>query len=160
MSSVESTDGAPIRTYEFKEVAVRLDVTPHVSEDRMVHLDVHPTVKSVIGFTDEPRQPILSTRETVTNVIVRDGYTLVIGGLLQRNMTKAWTETPYLARIPLIGLLFRQRSRSDTKNDLIFLLSPRIVTPDAMQEILKSKEGIAAEPPKHAGESEPGKPKW
>ena len=48
LSSVESTDGAPIRTYEFKEVAVRLDVTPHVSEDRMVHLDVHPTVKSVM----------------------------------------------------------------------------------------------------------------
>jgi len=162
LSSEESVGGgiSPIRTYEFKEVAVRLDVTPHISEDGVVFLDVHPTVKSVIGYTEEPRQPILSTREAVTNVAVRDGSTLIIGGLVQRSITKNWDETPLLSKIPLLGWLFRQRSRRDTKNDLIFLLCPRVVTADLVDDLTRSKKGLLTEPPAHAGEGSSGRPGW
>jgi type IV pilus assembly protein PilQ len=153
LSSIESTAGDPIRTYAFKEVAVRLDVTPHVAEDGMIFLDVHPSVKSVIGYTPDPRQPILSVREAATNVAVRDGDTLIIGGLVQRNITDMRYETPFLAKIPLIGLLFRQKSKSDVKNDLLFLLSPRIVDEAVMANVRDSQSGVMAQLPPHPGEA-------
>ena len=148
ISSEESTGGNPIRTVEFKEVAVRLDVTPHVQES-MVFLDVHTAVKSVIGYTEDPREPIISTREAVTNVVIHDGATLIIGGLVQRNATQALSETPLLARIPVLGWFFRQRGFADTKNDLIFLLTPRIVTPEIV-ELHKEKKSALLKPlPQH-----------
>jgi len=116
-SSEESTGGNPIRTVEFKEVAVRLDVTPHISENGMVFMNVHPAVKSVIGYTEDPRQPIISTREAVTNVAIPDGSTLIVGGLVQRNTSDQVSEMPFLSKIPLLGLLFKQKSYSDTKNE-------------------------------------------
>jgi len=162
VSSEESTGGNPIRTVEFKEVATRLDVTPHVSPEGTVFLDVHPAVKSVIGYTEDPRQPIISTREAVTNVAIKSGSTLIIGGLVQRNRTDGISEMPFIARLPLIGCLFRQKSISDTKNDLIFLLTPTVVTPDFIEEGLASKQHLMEPMPPHREESEPRprKPCW
>jgi len=160
-SSEESTGGNPIRTVEFKEVAVRLDVTPHVSENGMVFMDVHPAVKSVIGYTEDPRQPIISTREAVTNVAIADGSTLIVGGLVQRNTSDAISEAPFLSKIPLLGLLFKQKSYSDTKNDLVFLLTPRIVTPEYVESQLRQKEHLTRPLPKHPlSDKEAGKTPW
>jgi len=161
LSSTESGTTNPVNTFEFKEVAVRLEVTPHVSEDgSVIFMDIHPQVKNLIGFQGEPPQPVLSTREAVTYVAVGDNETLILGGLVQRNINKTRWRTPFLSRIPLIGLLFRQKQDSDTKNDLIFLLNPRILRPEVMDELKRKKAGILQELPKHPGESEPGKPKW
>jgi type IV pilus secretin PilQ/predicted competence protein len=153
LSSIETTSAEPVRTYAFKEVAVRLDVTPHVSDDGMIFLDVHPTVKSVIGYTDDPRQPILSVREAATNVAVHSGDTLIIGGLVQRSKSEEWAETPFLARIPLLGLLFRQKSTADTKNDLLFMLSPRILDEAVAADVKASHKDLYVELPPHPGET-------
>lgn len=152
LTSIESTASEPIRTYAFKEVAVRLDVTPHVSDDNRIFLDVHPTVRSVIGYTPEPRQPILSIREAATNVAVNDGDTLIIGGLVQRSISDTKYETPFLAKIPLVGLLFRQKSKSDVKNDLLFMLSPRLLDQGVMDSVRNSQSNVLPEPPPHPGE--------
>jgi len=159
VSSEESTGGNPIRTVEFKEVATRLDVTPHVSPDGVVFLDVHPAVKSVVGYTTDPREPIISTREAVTNVAIKSGSTLIIGGLVQRSRTDETSEMPFIARLPLIGCLFRQKSLSDTKNDLIFLLTPTVVTPDFIEEGFAAKQHLMEPMPPHREESEPRPPK-
>lgn len=161
MKTEEATGGGILRTVEFKEVAVRLDVTPHAAENGIVFLDVHPTVKSIIGYTADPRQPIISTREAVTNVAVNSGSTLIIGGLVQRNTTSATSETPFLARIPLIGLLFKQKSYADTKNDLIFLLTPKIITPEYIERQKKEKEHLMRTIPPHVlDQQKPGKTPW
>jgi type IV pilus secretin PilQ/predicted competence protein len=173
LTSVQSTGAEPIQTYSFKEVAVHLEVTPHASDDGMVFLDVHPTVKNVIGYTGSPAQPVLSVREASTSVVMQDGTTLIIGGLLKRDINKQWQEVPFLARIPLIGWLFQQKSDSDTKNDLIFLINPRILTPKLMKELAKQNNAArlhedidprnnlrVPEPPEHVGESSADKPKW
>ncbi len=153
VSSEESTGGNPIRTVEFKEVAVRLDVTPHVN-DEMVFLDVNPSVKSVIGFTEDPRQPIISTREAVTNVAIQSGSTLIIGGLAQRNTTRSRSWTPWVADIPVIGWIFRQNSLADTKNDLIFLLTPQVVTPEIVEAKIEAKKHLTEPLPRHGAEIE------
>jgi len=160
LSSTETGTANPINTYEFKEVAVRLEVTPHVSEDGIIFLDVHPQVKSKIGETQAPVQPILSTREAVTYVAVRDNETLIIGGLVQRNSIKTRWHTPLLHRIPLLGWFFRQRTDTDTKNDLVFLLNPRILKPGHIRQAIEEKSDLLTDLPKHPAETEAGKRKW
>ena len=174
LTSIQSTGALPIETYSFKEVAVHLEVTPHASEDGMIFLDVHPTVKNVIGYTGTPAQPVLSIREASTSVVMPDGTTLIIGGLLKRDINKSWQEVPFLSRIPLLGWLFRQKVASDEKNDLVFMVSPRILTPKLMMELAKQNNTAkkvsqdvsptdnprTAEPPEHVGESPADKPKW
>jgi type IV pilus secretin PilQ/predicted competence protein len=173
LTSIQTTGGVPIETYSFKEVAVRLEVTPHASEDGMIFLDVHPSVKNVIGYTGSPAQPILSVREASTSVVMPDGTTLIIGGLLKRDINKRWQEVPFLARIPLLGLLFQQKSASDSKSDLIFLVNPRILTPKLMRELAKQNNAArlqedldlrnnprVPEPPESPYEAPADKPKW
>ena len=99
---------------------MHLEVTPHASEDGMIFMDVHPTVKNVIGYTGSPAQPVLSVREASTSVVMPDATTLIIGGLLKRDVNKSWQEVPFLSRIPLIGWLFQQKAASDEKDDLDF----------------------------------------
>lgn len=137
LSSTQSQAGSSaINTYEFKEVAVRVEVTPHVADNGMIFMDVHPVVKNVIGYTDAPAQPILSIREALTNVVMQDGTTLIIGGLKGSNINKKHSETPFLARIPLVGLLFQQHADTAQKADLVFLLSPRLLTPELMKQLI------------------------
>jgi len=161
LSSTESGTANPVNTYEFKEVAVRLEVGPHVSADgNQIFLDVHPRVKNVIGFTGIPPQPVLSTREAVTYVSVANDSTLIIGGLVQRNIDNIRWSTPFISKIPVLGWLFKQKQRSDTKNDLIFLLNPRVLNPAALQEKLASRSDLTDELPDHIGDTSatfPGK---
>jgi type II secretory pathway component GspD/PulD (secretin) len=174
LTSVQSTGALPIETYSFKTVAVHLEVTPHASDDGLVFLDVHPMVKSVVGYTTgTPAEPILSVREASTSVVMPDGTTLIIGGLLKRGINKAYQEVPFLARIPIIGWLFQQKAASDEKNDMIFLVNPRILTAKLMKDLAKQNNAArlpedlnveanvrTPEPPEHSGESPADKPKW
>jgi general secretion pathway protein D len=160
LSSVQSTGAQPINTYDFKQATLRLEVTPHVGEGDVIFMDVHPTIKSVIDYIGTPRQPVLSVREAATNVAVNSGTTLIIGGLVQRNIQHSWSETPYLARVPLVGLLFSQKQNTDAKTDLLFLLCPRVVTPEAMREMVEGSKMLTTEPLPHNGESSPANPKW
>ncbi len=147
LSSTQSQAGsAPINTYEFKEVAVRVEVTPHVADNGMIFMDVHPSVKTVIGYTESPKQPILSIREALTNVVMQDGTTLIIGGLAAANLSNKRYETPFLARIPLIGFFFRQYSDSKKKSDLLFLLSPKLLTPDLMKQLMTENDKLLEAP--------------
>jgi general secretion pathway protein D len=139
---------------------MRLDVTPHVSDNGMVFMNVHPSVKAIAEIVEGTDQPSLSTREAVTTVAVQDGATLIIGGLVQRNRNKSYSETPYLARIPLIGLLFRQKNHTDTKNDLVFLLTPRILTPELMEAEMDRSERLREPIEPHAGEDADGEFVW
>jgi type II secretory pathway component GspD/PulD (secretin) len=173
LTSIQSTGALPIQTYSFKEVAVHLEVTPHASDDGMVFLDVHPTVRNVISYTGTPAQPVLSIREASTSVAMQDGTTLIIGGLLNRSINKQWQEVPFLSKIPVLGWLFQQKAQSDQKNDLVFLINPRILTPKLMKELARQNNAErlrndldfqrnprTAEPPEHVGESPANNPKW
>jgi len=153
LSSTQTTAAEPVNTYEFKEVAVRLEVTPHVSEDGIIFMDVHPQVKGLIGYQGDPPQPVLSTREAVTYVAVPDNQTLIIGGLVQRNISKDRWAVPFISRIPLLGLLFRQKADTDTKNDLVFLLNPRIVTAELIQQTMDDRSAMVKDLPAHDGET-------
>jgi type II secretory pathway component GspD/PulD (secretin) len=92
-------------------------------------LRVVPTVEDIIGFTGPTnnQRPITAKRSVETQVRVKDGETLVLGGLIKDNEVKTVRKVWLLGDLPLLGNLFRNTSKTKTKTDLLILITPRIV---------------------------------
>ncbi len=116
----------PRSTVQLEETGIRLEVTPHITFDRQVVLDLHAERSGValapgdIGFT-------FQTQEGTTRLILNDGETGVIGGLTISELTKSVSGVPILMDLPLIGGLFRTTRSDDAKRDLLILVTPHIV---------------------------------
>ena len=118
-----------IQQVDFLNVGTLLRVRPFVTSDRMVRMEVHPERSSGKVIANIPQT---STAEVTTNVMVPDGGTLVIGGLMENVDDKEQSGVPVLANIPVLGALFRQRTHTTTKNELIVLLTPHVCNPGAL----------------------------
>jgi general secretion pathway protein D len=114
----------------FKEIATVLEVTPTILDDGLMRLDVRFTVKEQIGSVaiEQNDTPILSNRESTSNVFVRDGETLVIGGLIRQRDRDQENGLPFLKDIPLLGFLFKSKNVRKERTDLMFFLRPSIIT--------------------------------
>jgi general secretion pathway protein D len=133
--------GETIRSYDYKSVAVELDVTPRINEEREVFLKVHPLVKKILGFDAELNAPILATREAQTSVIVKDGQTVVIGGLMKDDRSVDRSKVPIFGDIPLLGALFRRSDALKEKTELLVFITPRVIlTPDEARNMTVQKE--------------------
>ncbi len=111
-------------------VGIVLDVTPQIGKDRMVTLNVHPTITDIVRVETSPNedtQPVLSVRELDTVGMVKDGETLVIAGLMSEGLKKTDKGIPLLKSIPLLGYFFKRSYREKTKTELVMLLSPVIL---------------------------------
>lgn len=111
-------------------VGVVLDVTPQVGHDRVVTLNVHPTISDVVGIAESPNSdtaPILAIRELDTVGKVRAGQTLVIAGLISQRTRKIHTGVPVLKDIPLLGYLFKSTDDKLVDIELVMLLTPIIM---------------------------------
>lgn len=107
-----------------------LDVTPQISEDDTVIMNVRPSISERIGQATSPggsTVPIVSVRAADTVVRVKDGQTVVIGGLMQNRSTRNTAGVPLLQDVPVVGGLFRQRQDEDRKTELIILLTPTVL---------------------------------
>ena len=117
--------------FEDVRVGVQLQVTPHILNDETIHMDVSPQISSVKGFTSlgggVSQAPITSERMATTNILVRDGETLVIGGLVQDSVIEQRKKVPILGNLPLVGNLFRSKSVSKEKTDLIIFITAVIM---------------------------------
>ena len=120
---------ATTATVAFKNVAIEMDVTPTVLESGLVRLQVTVRVSEVIGNVaiEGNNTPVLSTRESTTDVFVRDGETLVMGGLMRERDRMDENGLPFLKDIPFLGYLFKSANRTTSKTDLLFFLRPQIV---------------------------------
>jgi len=120
-------------TIVFKEFGVRLRFTPNVQEDGTILLKVVPEVSAldfanaltVSGFL----VPALSTRRAETEVALRDGQTFAIAGLIDNRLSEIASKVPFLGDIPIIGNLFKSRSKNHTKTELLVMVTPRIIKP-------------------------------
>ncbi len=116
----------PQSTVQLEETGIKLEVTPHITFDRQIVLDLHAERSGValapgdIGFT-------FQTQEGTTRLILGDGETGVIGGLTISELTKSVSGVPVLMDLPLIGGLFRTTRSDDAKRDLLILVTPHIV---------------------------------
>ncbi|MCA8959302.1 MAG: type II secretion system protein GspD [Planctomycetes bacterium] len=118
----------------YEDIGIQLNVVPSVTgPDDRVHLIIHPAVSSVAEIVDE-RFPVIQTREADTQVLLRSGETVVIGGLIEHEEQEIQRRIPILGRIPLLGRLFRYDDKLDTRTELILLVTPRVILDDAELE--------------------------
>lgn len=142
VSSSEETNGGNFRqTVDFKNVSIALNVTPHVSEaSQLISLDVQQTINELIGTEPVLNAPIIANREAKTTVMVTNGQTIVIGGIIKENKEKDKKEVPFLSRIPLIGEAFKTRTNTDTKSELMVFLTPHILSDEAGINEIKDQQ--------------------
>lgn len=129
----------PVTTISLKgyqDVGIQLYVVPQVSGDeRFVNMIVHPVVSSISGYVTPPNNyPILQTREAETQVLMRDGETIVIGGLLKDVKSKGRIGIPILGDIPIIGNLFSRATNDTEKIDLLIFVTARVIRPGELTE--------------------------
>ncbi|MCH7549950.1 MAG: AMIN domain-containing protein [Candidatus Krumholzibacteriota bacterium] len=122
---VSDEAGNPIT--ELKKIGVTLRVTPHVNADRTITLDLHPEISELSSQATVQGGLIISLQEASTRVLVGDGETAVIGGLIQEVETTLESGIPGLKDVPLIGGLFKFKSTTKKKRELIIFVTPRIV---------------------------------
>jgi type II secretion system protein D len=127
-----------VTSFEFKDATVQLLVKPHIVDSTYVMLQVSPKADFQNGFTPDGT-PIISTRKASTNVKVRDGQTIVIGGLIRDSLIKSESKVPVLGSIPLLGLLFKSTKSTKIKTELIVFITP-IIIEDSMTNTLFDNE--------------------
>ncbi|MFN3628626.1 MAG: type IV pilus secretin PilQ [Casimicrobiaceae bacterium] len=106
-----------------------LEVTPQVTPDNRIIMDVGVTKDSIAGFTDG--NPIVNTRRVFTKVIANNGDTVVLGGIYEENITDSVDKVPLLGDAPVIGNLFRRTNRGTDKQELLIFLTPRVLSETA-----------------------------
>ncbi|MYB26979.1 MAG: type II secretion system protein GspD [Candidatus Dadabacteria bacterium] len=141
MGSTVGTSGVTVQTIERLPVGIRLSITPQISEGEYLNLDIVTEVSSTreapAGLNTAQFGIATTTRSADSSVIVKNGQTLVIGGLVQDREEVLHNKTPLLGDIPLIGNLFRFKRNQNRKLNLMILLTPRIVeTESDMKQLL------------------------
>lgn len=126
--TVVTTTTGPVTsvTYEKQNVSVRLEVTPAINPDGYVSMEINPKVQGLAGKVDNS-QPIVSTKETQTNVVAKNGHTIVIAGLIEEENSASKTKVPFFGSVPVISGLFQNNSTTIRKNETIIFITPRIV---------------------------------
>jgi type II secretory pathway component GspD/PulD (secretin) len=116
-------------TYKEKEVSMNLTVVPRINEENKITLQVHPMLEEIVGYTGEAAapQPITSRREIETTVMVEDGQTVVIGGLIKETENKIEDKIWLLGDIPVLGYLFKHVSTKKEKTDLLIFITTKIL---------------------------------
>ncbi len=120
----------PFTTVQREDVGVELTVTPHVHDDSAVRLDVSQQITNVLAtpvggsaFADV----VTSKRTIETTILAEDRQTIVLGGLIQDDINESESRVPLLGSIPVLGNLFKSRSKSNSKTNLLVFLKPTVI---------------------------------
>jgi type IV pilus assembly protein PilQ len=117
-------------TIQFKKAVLSLKVTPHITPDNRVILDLDvrdDNVGQVVVASGGVNVPSINTREIATQVLVNDGQTVVLGGILQTTNREDDTKVPFLGDIPVLGHLFKSTNHQNNKDELMIFITPKIV---------------------------------
>jgi type IV pilus assembly protein PilQ len=117
-------------TIQFKKAVLSLKVTPHITPDNRIILDLDvkdDAVGTVVVTSGGVNVPSIDTREISTQVLVNDGQTVVLGGILTTTQREDNTKVPYLGDIPVLGHLFKTTNHKDDKDELMIFITPKIV---------------------------------
>jgi type II secretory pathway component GspD/PulD (secretin) len=137
----QTSQGGQIGTTSFKEVGIKLTVTPRIAADGRVHLAMAAEQSSPTGAAVN-QIPVIQTRRANNVMVVDDGRTIVIGGLRRRRTVTNEDKTPVMGNLPLIGGLFRRSESVEVETELVIFITPHIVAPD---QSLTGREHTLAE---------------
>ena len=151
-AGTDTTGATVTQTLDYyQEIGIRLNVVPQISEEGYINMIVHPSITSSTEHVDATstadgevtttNYPIIDVREAQTQVLLSDGETIVIGGLLKDVITKERTGIPWLCDLPWLGKLFGRDKDNLEKVDLLIFISARIIKDgDYSPEVLKKLE--------------------
>lgn len=125
-----TTGRMEITGYRDRDSGIRLTVTPQVNDQKEIVVVIHPEITELLGYDDltsEIKAPRFSTREARTQVRIKNGQTIAIGGLIKETTTESNTAVPVLGHIPLIKNLFNHNEKTVRKTDLLFFMTVKIV---------------------------------
>jgi len=125
-SVVSTVDNTVIQNVEFLDVGTKLIVKPTISSDGFLQLDIHPELSNGVIQNGLPSK---STSEVTTRVLVKDGQSLVIGGLIRERDERSRKGIPILIDIPLLGPIFGRTTKQKIRSELITVITPHIVAP-------------------------------
>jgi general secretion pathway protein D len=117
------------RVVQYRDVGTRLRVRPTINQDGYVSLLIQQEINAAtneVAFD----APVISTREAMTQVLVRDGQTIMLGGLTDQQRDRTRSGVPVLSSLPIIGPLFGATSRTDSNTELYLFITPRILKTD------------------------------
>ncbi|MCX5697157.1 MAG: hypothetical protein NTU54_04215 [Candidatus Omnitrophica bacterium] len=124
----KETGNQVISGYQDMSVGVKLIVTPYINEHDYITLNVNPSVDDIIGTTGpNGERPVISTRSADTKVMIKDGQTLVIGGLISENKINSRKAIPFLGEIPILNLIFGSKEGTVNRTELLIFITPHII---------------------------------
>ena len=113
---------------EFIDAVLRLEVTPHITADRSIIMEIAVQRNAPDDSVPTPTgSPAIAKNEAETETLVKDGQTLVIGGIYVVRNAERETRVPYLHQIPVVGRAFKNMERRDIRQELLVFVTPRIV---------------------------------
>lgn len=145
----EQTASLQVSGFSYKDIGIILNVLPRVNKNGFVTLEVTPEASSSTenttlqsGGGSSVLIPIINTRTATTTVLIKSGNTLAIGGLMRQDSSDNYTKVPIMGDIPLVGSLFRSKSLTKTKRDLLIFLTPTIVGPESQTGYEQYYDGL------------------
>lgn len=131
----QSNTNSVTNSYEYKDVGLILTVTPHIRSGNLVALEIEQRIEELQTTTNNAT-PITSKREVKTSVLVANGQTVVIGGLIREAEKELKNRVPFFSYIPLIGNIFKSTEKQREKVDLMIFLTPYIIeTPEHASQV-------------------------
>jgi len=128
------TESATVQSVDFLETGTRLVFRPYIADDGFIRMEIHPEDSS--GGLTASNLPFKVTTEVTSNIMVKDGRTIVIGGLFRESSNSSRSQIPGLGNLPGVGALFRNQRDTTTREEVIILLTPHII---------KDQEGYSKE---------------
>ena len=165
----------PVFTFDYRDVGLTLRITPQINSNGYVKMDIFSKLEALVETTlgIQELAPTTLKRQANTTVVVKDGYTVVIGGMIRDDKVENVSSVPILGSIPIIGALFRSQSTTTQKNNLLIFLTPHVISsskqlqdaardrakgrpefPEEIRERMNLGEDDAADTPADPGEQE------
>ena len=129
LTGAGTAGGTQVPQVQFKEALLQLKVTPTITNDGRVFLNMDVLKDEVQGFIDTGagQVPTIAKREVNTAVLMEDGQTVVIGGVYEFKDTQDMSKVPFLADIPILGNLFKKKNRTKSKAELLIFVTPKVL---------------------------------
>jgi type IV pilus assembly protein PilQ len=151
--STSTESSSTVTSTQFKDIGIKLYVTPHITKDKIISLKVKGEQSFVASFVGSSNEPSIDSRKVETNFMLKDGDTVVIGGLKKKDYTNTVDKIPLLGDIPFVGkLLFSKIVKEAVNTELIIFITPRIM--DESTILTKKEESTLAKAKEELGKKD------
>ncbi|MFH0732327.1 MAG: secretin N-terminal domain-containing protein [Candidatus Omnitrophota bacterium] len=119
----------------FVDIGIQLAVTPKINDDGYITMKIKPEISSVTSYLETPtgnKIPIIDTSMAETTLMIKDGATIILGGMRKEEKTDTTDQVPVLGQIPILGLLFSSSSKGTSRTELLIMITPHIVMGDKL----------------------------